>query len=245
MPKIFIYGSCLTRDTKNFFPEDWKAPTYIARQSLISASSGVTEIVGESKLSSAFQNRMIQYDIEGSAFEKLEESLDAHDLFLVDFVDERRGVFEIGPGKYVTRSYEMTNSGLMKQQCEAPRWIDFGTDEHFKLWCSAFDAMMDIISSKNVPMMAVVPPWAEKNCKGEPLTYKNGPVSTINATYKRYNSYVAGKRIATVGVSPETAVAEVNHQWGPATFHFVDDVYEKLAEQILDLYSNHEASEII
>ncbi|MNW26741.1 hypothetical protein D3C74_35180 [compost metagenome] len=238
MPKMFIYGSCLTRDTKNFFPDDWKATTYIARQSLISASSGVTEVSGKSKLTSAFQNRMIQHDIEGAAFEILEESLKDHDLLLLDFVDERRGVFEVGAGKYVTRSYEMINSGLMKQQKETPRWVDFGTEEHFRLWCAAFDAMMDLIKHKNVPVMAVVPPWAMVNDEGKELVYKENPVSAVNASYERYNRYVVQNGVATVSVSQDTAVAATNHQWGPATFHFVDHVYEELAEKILEFYHN-------
>ena len=237
MPKMFIYGSCLTRDTKNFFPDTWKASTYIARQSLISAASGQVEVTGESKLKSAFQNRMIEFDLQGSAFREIDESLEAHDLFLIDLVDERRGVFEISPDKYVTRSYEMINSGLIKQQTIKPRWIDFGTEEHFNLWCAAFDAMLDIVKSKRVPMMAVTPPWSATNNRGEKLTYKQGPVRAANVAYERYNSYVREKGIATASIGAEQAVAAANHQWGPATFHYIDDVYKKLSEQILDFYS--------
>lgn len=238
MPKMFIYGSCLTRDTKNFFPSDWKASTYIARQSLISASSGNCDVVGTSKLTSAFQNRMVQNDIEGAAFKFLEDSLQEHDLLLLDFVDERRGVFEVAAGKFVTRSYEMTNSGLMKQQDITPRWIDFGTEEHFDLWCTAFDTMMDVIRTKNIPVIAVIPPWATINEEGKELVYKGNPVGAVNESYERYNRYVVENGVPTVSVSQGTAIAAVNHQWGPATFHFVDDVYEELARQILNIFDS-------
>lgn len=236
MPNLFIYGGCVSRDTKGIFPEDWTLKTYIARQSVVSAASGPVNLPGESRLSSKFQQRMVDNDIAGNALDIISETLEYHDLFLFDLIIDRRGVFEVSPGKYVSRSDEMIHSHLLDQQPTKARWVDFGTDEHFLVWRQSMQLLLDIIQINDVTALCIAPEWAEYDNHGQKITYQNFPVGEWNKKYKRYIDFISESGLKVIDVPKHLSVGDVNHQWGLTPFHFIPETYESLRAQILSYY---------
>lgn len=238
MPKMMIYGGCVSRDTKGIFPSDWTMETYIARQSVISAACGPVRLPGESNLTSQFQQRMVDGDIAGNALDTVASQLRNNDLFIFDLIIDRRGIFEVRPEEFVSRSDEMINSRLLKQQETEARWIDFGTEEHFHLWKKSVLQLLRIITASNTPTAFIAPKWAEVDSEGKELLYQTRPVAEWNATYARYNQVISDYGIPTIGISPELAVGDINHQWGLTPFHFVRPAYECIRSQLIEYYES-------
>ncbi|TDU22335.1 hypothetical protein EDF61_11021 [Arthrobacter sp. JUb115] len=233
MPRAFIYGSCVGGDTANVFPSEWDRPTYVARQSIISAAFGPTEVVGDIELTSAFQRSMLEGDIEATAFPRLRQELPMHDALILDIVDERLGVYELAPGEYLTRSMELISSKLIGKQPVMPRLIDFGSDEHWGLWSRSVDSLVDVVKDSGIPVFAVLPPWSKKSIQGADLAWHSVSVESMNNKYARYNEYLVQCDFTIVTVPDDEALGDAEHKWGLAPFHYTDSVYESLRDQIL------------
>lgn len=237
MPDVMIYGGCVSRDTKGIFPKEWDMSTYIARQSVISAASGPVDLPGESKLTSKFQQRMVAADVAGDALDTIRANIDDADLFLFDLIIDRRGIFEVTPGNYVSRSDEMIQSRLLYQQLTKARWIDFATDEHFNIWSQAMTQLLDILRSSETLSLFVAPRWAEYDNEGNELVYVKRPVSEWNKDYERYYQFIVDAGIERIDIPAELAIGDVNHVWGLTPFHFIPEAYESIRDQILGRYN--------
>src|SRR5688572_18437592 len=111
MPSYFILGSCVTRDIFSIM-KDPSPITYYARSSLISIMGNPIPVEEEMlQLDSAFQRRMVLQDFQKTIFDDL--STLKFDYFIMDFIDERFDLFQIGDS-YVTRSVELVNSKVME-----------------------------------------------------------------------------------------------------------------------------------
>ncbi|MGP5411940.1 DUF6270 domain-containing protein [Glutamicibacter ardleyensis] len=234
MFKAFIYGSCVARDTMNFFSESWERPTYFARQSMISAASRRAAVTGSIDLESPFQTRMVKNDIAGSAMDGIQKSLTGHDVMLIDLIDERRGVYQIGGGGYVTHTAELAKSKLMTRQSVKPKVIPFGTDLHWNLWSKSAEMIASEIQVRDVRCIVVAPPWASISSAGDELLWMSSPVHEMNHKYNRYYKYLSNLGFDVVTVPESDAVGDANHQWGLSPFHYVESVYLSLRDQIIE-----------
>ena len=135
--KIAVFGSCVSRDTCEFIA-DADVATYIARQSSIVSLNPVGANAFSSELlESAFQSKMFGGDQKADAIDRLTSS--SPDVIIIDLVDERRGVWEFPNGTFLTNSVEASRAGVNKWAPRAgARLLEFGSDEHFALWSSAF-----------------------------------------------------------------------------------------------------------
>ena len=101
MLKIFMYGSCVSRDTYDFFSrEDCKLLGYVSRQSVISTFNATNaDILSGATMSSKFQLRNSLGDFNGDLFDRLDAEGGEADLFIWDLVDERNGVVSASDGR--------------------------------------------------------------------------------------------------------------------------------------------------
>lgn len=232
MPSMLIYGSCVSRDTKAHFP-DWEGPVYVARQSMISSDAGPVELRGESQLSSDFQNKMIRWDQLGNGFDLVLEALPRADLLLIDLVDERRGVWEITPDRFVTNSFELHQSRLIDAQSPAPRLVPFGTDEHFRLWSAAARTFVAEVQSSTTPAFVFAPAWATRSVGGKSMAYLQRSASEWNALYVRYHAFLAHLGLPLLTAPHHLTVADEQHVWGLEPFHYVRPFYEHMRDEVL------------
>lgn len=232
MGNIFIYGGCVTRDAFEHL-EGHTLLEYVARQSLISAASAGTDLLGTRALASAFQNRSLDGDIKSTLLPKLRRRAHDADLVLMDLLSERLGVLALSDGSYVTNSRELHASGRLGAL--KPKQIAFGTDRHFNLWQRAVGRLMRNLSDANLTskVLVIETPWASQTDTGEPVTpYRGIPAAEANKLYLRYYDHMRTLGLRGVRIPDELAVSSLNHKWGPEPYHYADPAYHWMRDQI-------------
>lgn len=245
--RVFIYGSCVSRDTFGYLPEDqYSLVRYVARQSLISAFAPADiDGLDLSTLTSSFQRRMMLGDVAGSLTQDLRDLGGCTDLILWDLCDERLGVYRHTNGAVVTRSVELVRSGA---ESRFATWehIPFGTDDHFRLWMTAVAKFFERLGSagllERVALLAI--PWATHLSDGSVTPASYGLTArAANPMYERYYRAVADVHpIRVVSLSPEAVTGDTGHRWGPAPFHYSAEVYTEIAGAIERLVQRAENS---
>ena len=232
MTTTSIYGSCVARDTAADLGDGWRILQYTARQSMLSAANGASEVAGAVVLDSPFQRRMVEADIAGDALEVLRASAVNCSILLLDIMDERLGVYAIADGSFITKTWELEKSGILTAQTEHPQLIEFGTDEHFSLWQQAAVKVAEAIHELETPAIVLAPPLADHDLDDEPLDYLGRPISEWNILFARYYDALESLGLTVLHPSTELAVADKNHQWGLAPFHYAKPMYEWFITEI-------------
>lgn len=232
MGNIFIYGGCVTRDAFEHL-EGHTLLAYVARQSLISAASAGTKILGTGAMASAFQNRSLDGDIQSSLYPTLRRRAAEADLVLMDLLSERLGVFSLADGTYVTNSRELRASGRLGDL--KPKATAFGTDRHFGLWQRAVSRLIRNLADAELTskVLVIETPWAERTDTGEHVTpFRGIPAAEANEMYLRYYAHLRELGLRTARLPDELAVSSLTHKWGPDPYHYIDPAYHWMREQI-------------
>lgn len=149
--KVGIFGSCVSRDTCEFWDEA-TVEVYVARHSVTSLETphGGNEFrLGV--IESEFQRRMVINDIKGQGLINIVEKAEELDLVIIDLIDERRGYWKFPDGTTMTNSIEIESYGFASSAAQAgARLIEFGTSEHYSSWKSGFDTLMQGLRSANL-----------------------------------------------------------------------------------------------
>lgn len=185
--RLAVYGSCVARDTVELLERDrFELVRYVARQSVISAFSP-TAALDVSALESPFQARMLAGDAAGDLMERLIES--EPEMILWDLADERLGVLRSPEGGVLTRSIELMRSGQEEALRSTWELIEFGTDEHYSLWCTGVDAFVAALTDSGLlaRVVLVQVPWAQRSTTGAKVPSNFGvPPALANRRYRRY-----------------------------------------------------------
>lgn len=240
MASIYIYGSCVSRDSFDFIDKSQhRLLGYTARQSLISAVSKPYLAAADSgSLKSQFQIRNLQGDFDGSLLQILVEIAPETEYIFWDLTDERLGLIKIDDFTFITKSVELLQSGLLEKIADY-EWIKFGTKEHFELWQEAVRALADFakFNLPNTKIVLINVPWALLDEKSRPLgkTWDLQPDEANNLLAK----YAAVIRnyldVYDIEMSWDKATASSDHKWGLAPYHYQDAVYEEVIDQFTEL----------
>lgn len=235
MLKIFMYGSCVSRDTFDFFSrESCLLLGYVSRQSVISAFYPADPgVLTRSSMSSKFQMRNSVGDFDGDLLARIDTEGQGADVILWDIIDERNGVVKTTEGGYVTFTYDLFRAdvfSLMKEIRTYGERIGFGSDQHFDLWRGAADRFIHELDVRGLrsKLLLLVAPWAEVTNEGNPPNvWSLGPtVSQANMLFERYYDYLRDvHNLATVRLPSKAVVSRQDHKWGPAPYHYVDEAY--------------------
>ncbi|WP_159793760.1 DUF6270 domain-containing protein [Puerhibacterium puerhi] len=235
--RIFIWGSCVSRDSfEHFIPDEFELLQYVARQSAISAYTKPVSLLTPPRLESSFQQRMVAGDYNSN----LRDLLAAHgrdvDLMLVDLTDERLGIYVLPDGTVITRSVELIQSGAEETLPPGTHFVSFGSGEHFEYWTAGIQAVGKMIREA-MPRAAVALiniPWAEKTDDGRPSSNSFG-VTAADANLM-FPAYVEAARTALgarlVRAEGPITAASQGHPWGEAPFHYTESVYLDVTRQI-------------
>ncbi|MGO3366251.1 DUF6270 domain-containing protein [Agrococcus casei] len=243
MTNIFIFGSCVARDTAATFDESFTISRYVARQSMLSAVHGPAQLEGEVELDSPFQTRCVEADVAGDALEALRASGADADLMLLDLMDERLGVYEIDGTAFVTKTWELEKSGILQEQPHTVTHLQFGSDEHFALWKEAAARVAADLKSLGKPALVLAPPLADRDLDGEGLEYLNQPIDSWNSSFDRYYDALAELGITVLRPPAELGVADKQHQWGLAPFHYAAPMYAWFKSEIMRTVGQLSASQ--
>lgn len=238
---IFIYGSCVTRDAMEFMPPSITLNGYVARQSLISACNPCNpKDFDFASIKSAFQRRMYELDVSGGAMRKILMHGAESDLILWDITDERLGVVQVQSSGYVTRNVNHVNAGHYKGAHKFGRILEFGNDDHFKIWEDSCRSVLDDLTNSGLfPKVRVMhTEWAEVDDLGN--TLEAGLV--FNQAAQRYYDVLEESGLEQIITPAALSAGKSTHKWGMAPFHFTDATYMHIVGELERLFAGTTAS---
>lgn len=229
MTKVFVLGSCVSRDPLELVGHSFELVGYIARSSFASgfdATPASGEVAASlEKIASSFQRRMVENDLSRGSVGQLLGS--TADLILVDLIDERYPLASPGDGGLVTLSSELLSTGLAI--AEEVR-IAFDDERHFDAWQRGVDAFAacGVDLSKVVINEAF---WAERTVAGEQVS-SIGWIRRNNAGLARRYAYLRKFPFVSIIYPPHLLVASSDHRWGLAPYHFGDETYRYCLDEL-------------
>jgi hypothetical protein len=235
--RTFVYGSCVARDTFDRLGPGFELSGYVARQSLVSALSDPWDRVPDvvQTIESPFQRRMQAGDLTSDLLVHLARRTGALDLLLWDLTDERLGFYVLDDGTVVTRSIELLACGLDDELARTARLVPFGTDEHLRRWVAALDELLERLDGLGLTGRLVVLglPWARRTDDGRDVAPSFGVTAREgNRRLRPYHAALRRREVPMVSMRPWRVRASSSHAWGEAPFHYAEDVYAHVAEQI-------------
>ena len=238
---LAILGSRAGRDSATVLQErGWRVTRYIARQSIISTGTAVDiSAIDAGALESDFARRCLASDAAGDAEAQLEGLATTTDALLWDLTDERLGIIETSPGHWLTRSTEGLTAGLRTgSDFYAPlggRLIELGTDEHQELFATALPRLAAMLERVGLLERTILlqAPWAARTTRGR-STLRSWGMSALGANWAMIDYYERARELGThvLQVPDELVVADDNHRWGAAPFHYIGAFYEWVADGV-------------
>lgn|GEM_PF-1700511 len=241
--RIFVYGSCVSRDIMNLPSTKLSLVAYSARSSLGSAfhSSPIpSHDINLQRIKSKFQRRMVKADIEKRI--KNDVLRDQYDILLVDFIDERFDLLQHRDGGVCTRSRELISSGIDVQSLFV-KTISSGSDQHFDLWCQGWESFLSTLKSIGQERKILVNKvwWSDRTSDGETGvgSYTTDKITRANEYLDRLYSHAADtlKAKQIMAFERKVFVADVGHTWGLSPFHYTADYYRDALSKI-ERFSN-------
>lgn len=239
MRKVFIYGGCTSRDAVDHYQEfGLELQSYIARQSLISAYRPADPALFDTAgIDGTFQRRMVRGDITGTLPEHLATNAQDIDLMVWDLMIERVGVQKISSGGMITRNGVPRRASVPTGAVGGS--YTFGTDEHLRQWTWALYKFVDTLRAVDLRGKVVInaTPWATVNQKGERMESESTMTPEwFNEKVLRYWEAAEKEGFKVARVRPEDAIADTEHKWGPAYFHYVPETYRAQLKAITELF---------
>lgn len=230
--RIFIYGSCVSRDAFELNDERFKLAGYFARSSIASAFTRPVQDRFSRLIKSNFQSKAVERDFKKA----LASSLAAveHDILLLDFIDERFKLFEFPDGGIVTMSAEL--SGIQVLTSADGTFINPHSERKMALWKEGWDKLIGI-AKQNARMDTLLVNkvyWA----------YTSGiddkKVDEANATLDRMYRYceISLPPSQFITYDRNIFVSDPNHKWGPSCFHYTEAVYHETLNNIAAYMQN-------
>lgn len=236
--RVTVYGSCVARDSVDLAGHGrFTVVDYIARQSLLSAGQDVSEkFPAEAQVAHNFQRRMMASDFAGDVKDRVKGARGRTDILLWDLTDERHGVHVFDDGTAVTRSIDLVAVPEALAAVEGTRHIAFGTDEHFALWAERAEQFRNYLRTIGLFGRTVVlqMPWARSTVDGQETPGSMGTTAQeANETYPRYYNQLRELGFSILEFAEDEVLADPEHRWGLAPFHYTQDVYEEIVDRLL------------
>lgn len=218
--RIFIFGSCVSRDAFLEPPPSLSLVRYLARSSLACAlrEKQASADVDLSGITSAWQRRMVRFDME----RQLQRDLQAvrFDLLLLDLIDER---FNVGlvSGEPVTLSGELLSAGLNTETIDVLT-ADDPTRE--RLWTEGVRRLVDLVGPQRIVVNRVY--WATQSKTGEALPRGEQIAMANRRLEKFYDELLGAYPLRIIEYPPHLLVADPEHRWGISPFHYIPQMYD-------------------
>ncbi len=240
--KVLIFGSCVTRDIFRVDGNNVTISDYFARQSI--ASSVTEPCAVDSKniaLESNFQKRMVKRDFDKSFWKTLKEV--AFDFLLIDLIDERFNLLQIGDSK-ITKSSEFAKSGLSKKMgpFEEISRSQY-SDEQWAIDCKRFcELLLENVEINKIILVKAF--WAQKYLNGEgsvvpfddSTNFKAETINNANQRLEYYYDYLVSNLPGVRIVEIKEPVADMQHIWGLSPFHYEEKRYRQCRMELNQIF---------
>lgn len=238
--KVFIQGSCVSRDAIEFKGEkDIKLVRYGARSSFaIFPLRKLNKSYKMENLVSAFQLRMLNDDHERNLLKHLR--VYDFDVVLIDLIDERFNLVNLDGNGYVTYSNEFKKTGQLQKAAKVDTIRAF-TNKHRFLILQGFEIFFEKLRAMNKEnccyLNAVYLAKFDElgNRTPESEEYINRVNEFLSTMYQAIKLFFP--EINLIEYDEKDFVAKSNHKWGCAPFHYVDDLYYKTLDKLCSSYN--------
>ena len=238
MKKIFIWGSCVSRDCFNY-PSSFEVVAYHARCSCVSAMSKPVPLAGINlnNIESKFKRKAIINDFQKQLLYDL-QVID-FDILLIDFIDERFPLKIDAEGRVITVSAELQETGAVLLDNNL---IYVNDEKRFSLWCEAWDKFMSFCMKLGIKDKIVInrPYWAghmENNKKIYKFTqnYIKKNNCFLNRIYSTIEKYIP--KMQFIDYPDKFIIANSKHRWNISPFHYIDDFYNYTNQRLSSITS--------
>lgn len=231
--KIFIHGSCVTRDAFNPNNKDeFNIVEYYARYSLARLAYPPVEFpfdLIKDNITSPFQQRLLKYELENKLVDTLR--ITDFDYLVIDCVDDRFGLINY-IDSYITNSDELRRSKIL-DSVEAIK-ISAKEDRFYELWEIGLKRLLDVVDSKKVIINNVL--WSEFLNNGEPASTKERIDESnimMEKFYKIASKYIDDNNF--INYPKNIFIGDVDHKWGASPYHYIKEVYDYLLSYLRQL----------
>lgn len=239
---VGIWGSCVTRDTFEIGGSFEGPLAYHARSSWVSqATSAEEQPPVSTPTGTGFADRMVREDLEKSVLTQL--ATKNPDIVVIDLIDERFDLVSVGGAYYSMNDYyeRLELEPSMREASEevlafrddardeafaeavrqlVPRWLEALPDTRFVLHLAWYTA---------------------RSADPERPFYASAPAAVAWCNERLAHHYrclieAFGGRLHVVEAARERfLVADPDHKWGLAHYHYVPDYYAEILTQILEV----------
>lgn len=232
MKKVFIFGSCVSRDTIEFDKGAFQIIEYYARSSFASLNfpkfEGSTAFV--ESIESPFQRKMVKRDLAKEILHR-KEDLDA-DFFLIDFIDERFNLVEFLDGSIATLSLELSEKidGFFNTTEIKTMDVDY-----FSNFIGGFTKFIEMLGEKASKVRIIKAFWATKSnnenirlpVSSEYISLQNKKLSVL---YAIAEGVLSSQNM--IQIPNHLEVADCENKWGFAPYHYCSEFYENIITQL-------------
>ena len=234
--KIFIYGSCVSRDAFNF-PEaqdKFELVGYYARSSLASIGSSAIDIDTKllSNIKSNFQRKMVENDMTKQLLVDI-INVD-FDFLLIDLIDERFDLLEIAPNKFITYS------NIYAEACQgvkSGRVIKKLSLEYEQLWINGLNRLYSILKEHNlinkvkINKVEWIFPFKEEQTFLFTDEYIQENNQFLSKCYHRLNQLFPSDSFLLFG--KDLLKPDLSHKWGRSPFHYIPQLYQAMIQMLV------------
>ena len=249
MSRIAVIGSCITRDLWPILGDDPSNLLYISRTSLASLFSNPVASLNLDDNPppplKRHQHNSVVADLSKTALRDLIKHEPSH--IILDFIDERFDLLS-ADGAIVSHSWELEVSGYRRQPglCQArsvPR-LSTASDMFWLRGLAELAMLIEQTPLRNSKIILHAAQWAgdyldedgARQSFPDELELMAGLQTSCrdhNRLLDRYQaSFTRQFRDASIVAAPEFRLADAAHRWGLSPFHYVDEYYRTIWQQL-------------
>lgn len=242
VPRVFILGSCATRDAVEFAGEGLELAGYVARTSLASAfqerkaPKGLLRFLD--RIDSSFQRRMVKMDLLKLTEGALRSA--EFDYLLLDLVDERFNLTKISSDVCMPSLFTLS-AEFYKAYGAKGEIVHSASREHWDYWRTGVDRLLEICPSERVILNKVL--WAERASDGRDLTLQ-WDVTGANRWLGQMYAYLEMKKSIRAIDYGSGFLADPDHCWGLAPFHYTQDLYREAIASVKRIFAEDSGGKV-
>lgn len=235
--RVFIVGSCVTRDAFELAGHGYTIVDYVARSSFACSTLrdpfpvGIESLDAEGEVQSNWQRRMVEIDLSRGLRSRLRAVQNPPDtLLVVDFIDERFHLYSQN-GALATGSVELQRTRIEDKLPDVTK-IRSGTDEHFALWHDGFRTF--VAEARSLGMTPIVNRvrWASASMDGTTFREPSDHIAASNGYLERLYAAADCLGLPSIDYGDTIFLATSGHKWGLAPFHYAEAVYVRFLDQL-------------
>lgn len=180
---------------------------------------------------SNWQRRMVEIDLSRGLRHRLRAVEDPDStVIVVDFIDERFHLLALA-GELATSSVELQRTGCAERFPNTST-IRSGSDEHFNLWAIGFSAFVAEVKALGMTVILNRVYWATDTSDATSLREPQDHIATSNCYLDRLYEMADALSVPSIDYGSTQFVAAATHRWGPAPFHYVEQVYNRFLGEL-------------